>query len=107
MYTQGKHVSTMILDFRMVESVDATAVKKLKKLLRYTDRVGLKICFTNLTEKMREMFAEEGLVSDLNARIALNICIACCIGAVPFLNPLPHFLSSSPSDAHCPLSAST
>eukprot|EP01043_Picozoa_sp_COSAG02_P026060 COSAG02_NODE_1490_length_12364_cov_67.758418_4_plen_904_part_00 len=57
----GVQVSTMILDFRMVESVDATAVKKLKKLLRYTDRVGLKICFTNLTTKMVEMFEEEGV----------------------------------------------
>ena len=54
-------MSTMILDFRMVESVDATAVKKLKKLLRYTDRVGLKICFTNLTTKMVQMFEEEGI----------------------------------------------
>lgn len=51
----------MVLDFRMVESIDATAVKKLKKLLRYTDRVGLTICFTNLTTKMVEMFEEEGV----------------------------------------------
>ena len=54
-------VSTLVLDFRMVESIDATAVKKLKKLLRYTDRVGVKICFTNLTTKMIEMFEEEGV----------------------------------------------
>ena len=28
---------------------------------RYTDRVGLKICITNLTEGMRAQFEEEGL----------------------------------------------
>jgi anti-anti-sigma regulatory factor len=59
--SQGKHVSYMVLDFRMVEEVDTTAVKKIKKLMRYTDKVGLTIVMTNLTKAMRENFDEEGV----------------------------------------------
>merc|ERR1719326_2847836 len=58
---RGQHVSYLILDFRMVEEVDTTAVKKIKKLLRYTDEQGLLTIITNLTTRMRENFEEAGV----------------------------------------------
>ena len=50
---RGQHVSYLILDFRMVEEVDTTAVKKIKKLLRYTESYNVITIITNLTTKMR------------------------------------------------------
>jgi len=58
---KGQHVSYLILDFRMVDRVDTTAVKKIKKLIRYTDKVGLVVIITNLTPKMRRTFVEQGV----------------------------------------------
>ena len=41
--------------------MDTTAVKKIKKLLRYTDESGLIMIITNLTTKMREDFEASGV----------------------------------------------
>ena len=58
---RGQHVTYMILDFRMVDEVDTTAVKKIKKLLRYTNRAGLHILITNVTSQMARNFTREGV----------------------------------------------
>ena len=56
---RGQHVSYLILDFRMVEEVDTTAVKKIKKLLRYTESYNVITIITNLTTKMRVSTASD------------------------------------------------
>ena len=58
---RGQHVSYLILDFRMVEEVDTTAVKKIKKLLRYTESYNVITIITNLTTKMRVSTASDAI----------------------------------------------
>jgi MFS superfamily sulfate permease-like transporter/CRP-like cAMP-binding protein len=49
---KGRPVAYLILDFHMVDNIDATAVKKIKKVLRFCEEGGVMVIITSLTESM-------------------------------------------------------
>eukprot|EP01050_Picozoa_sp_SAG11_P050626 SAG11_NODE_28325_length_323_cov_0.575893_1_plen_97_part_01 len=54
-------VKFLIFDFQMVDNVDATAVKKLKKVLRYCAMEGITMILTDLKHDMLHAFAHDEL----------------------------------------------
>ena len=49
---KDRPVSFLVLDFHMVENIDATAVKKIKKVLRFCEEDGVTVILTGLSHSM-------------------------------------------------------